>query len=188
MHRSKTLLTVTILAHCLAAASFADEWERQQFANGKYMITFPTPPKKIMGKTPDGTDFPGLLCTRNGGALGVSWMPIEKFPQQSDNPKSLGMHMLNGLKSNAEFKNHKLLFLTPTSYAGWPAADLGASVTKRNGKTLYFRQRFIATETHLIQAMYIDTTRMPLEPWVGDIFFNSLMTVEDVQKAAAVAR
>ena len=168
----------SILALCFSRFSLGSDWEYHQFADEKYMMSFPTTPKTIMQKTPDGIDFPVLMCNRNSAALGVSWKPISKYREQTPTSRSLAKDMLNSLKSN--FKKYDLLYVNPITYAGWVGADLGASVVAKDAETrLYYRQRFISTETHLIQIIYIDSTRMPLEPWVGDIFYNSLTTVDE---------
>ena len=188
MHRFPLLSVLIGLAFCVSSTASAGDWEYHQFADGKFTMSFPSPPRKIMGKTPDGTDFPTLLANRNSAAFGVSWMPIDAFPAESDNSESLATHMLNNLKSNADFKNHELLFVNPISYAGCVGADLGASIVSKNGTKMYFRQRFIATKTHLIQVLYSDSVRMPVEPWVSDIFINSLTSAGNHSDPAAMSK
>lgn len=184
----RSILPSALLALTLGVPSISlgGDWEHHQFADGKFMMSFPSAPRKIIGNTPDGTEFPTLVCNRNSAALGVSWMPIDRFPSGSDDSNAMATHMMNGLKSNADFKSHELLFINPISYAGCVGADLGASIVSKNGTSMYFRQRYIATKTHLIQIVYTDSVRMPLEPWVGDIFFNSLTSAVE-QSASASA-
>ncbi|MEL6107750.1 MAG: hypothetical protein AAFU85_17120 [Planctomycetota bacterium] len=168
--------TLLLLAVCASTVKSADDWTVYQLADGKFSMTFPAFPEETLRRTPDGNmKYPLVQCKLNSAILGVSWMPKEVW--EADDPQTMANHMLDGLKSVGD--EQKVLFHNAIEFNGLVGADLAASVTN-NGSSLYYRQRMLATEDHLIQILYVDGSRMPLEPWVGDMFFNSLL----VKKAA----
>lgn len=179
MLRPTLLSAILLLAFAAPSAHSANDWTVYQLAEGKFSMTFPTAPEESMRRTPDGTlKYPLVQCKLNSAVLGVSWMPKDVW--EANDPQSMAHHMLEGLKSVGDKQD--VLFHNAIEFNGLVGADLAASVTS-NGTHMYYRQRMLVTEDHLIQILYVDGSRMPLEPWVGDMFINSLFVNEEKSPA-----